>query len=231
MQSKVETLEKQVLNAKHPVLPPTPDNPFADTLDPSEIDKRVASAENARQWLIDNPEGGEIETGNGNTLELDAKDVSRRLADLNNVIDKHAPARKEFLQQREHFQREVKNRYPAMLKEGSQMVQYAAGIANENPGIMNLPDGNLIIGDSYVGALVRNGQYRLVPVKKDQAEEKSKQPAVAKKRAATPPPAPQPSAPSRKSPTPDSAASRQKAVDSGKREDVADYLMGAGIVS
>lgn len=217
---KLEQTEAKIKDMAHPVMQATPESPFADVLDPSQIDAKVKSAESARQWLINHPQGGEIELENGETMEISPEDASRKRAELDELINKHAPARKEFLAKRGQFQELASKVYPTLLKPGHEHTKIAAGLVQDVPQLLNIPDSTMVLGDYVTGALVRQGAYRLVKATAPDAA-KPAQPAAPKRPAApTPPPEPSATAPSRKPATPAADAARKRAAETGDRDDV-----------
>lgn len=215
LEAKLQESTAKLDGMAQPVMQATPKNPFADTLDAGEIDKRVTQAETARQWLIDHPRGGEIELPDGETVEISEEAASRKREELDELIKTHAPARKKFIADFAKAQEIAAKKYPNMLKPGHEHVQMAVGLIQDVPELLNIPDRTLVLGDYVTGALVRQGKYRLVKVGDKEAAAPAAKPAPA-----SPPPEPSATAPARKPVTPKSQASRQRALETGNDDDI-----------
>jgi hypothetical protein len=187
-------------------LTPTEDDPLADVSSTSELEERLASARRMKAWALENWDGTDVPSKDGESVYYDAAKVRGIFRQADSLIEV-APKRSEFLQQQELATSEARRAYPDMFKSGSEFAVTVENAAKAIPGLLRLPNWRLIIGDALVGAAIRNRD----------ADPASK----SKKKAATDPSAPklaprQPGAAERRS-TPTSPSERE-AVAARERE-------------
>lgn len=174
--TKIAELEAELENANRVVLAPTADNPLADVDSEQGITDRIGQMKAVRRWCQQNPEGGEVSDGKGGTITLTKEDVQERLAYAEEVMDA-APARVAFLKEQSLYTAEARRVDPDLFKTSSPKRKMADVFIRQNPGILNLPNGWLIISDAIRGMEVRTKQA------KEAAAAKIKKPAAAKPKA------------------------------------------------
>lgn len=135
---------------------PTPDNPLADIGDEGKLDNRIAEARNLRRWLRNNPNGGTLGSGDS-ALEIPAERIGDMLADCEDIIDQHGPARREHLRRDRELMAEAVVDYPWLKNNTAagtiaverMLRQYGATRLRDIPGIR----GSL--ADLFIGQVIR----------------------------------------------------------------------------
>ena len=216
---EIETLRSDLEEAQRSAvtLTPTPANPLAHLADEKALAEYRTNAEAVLAWAShpDNRDGAVVGDD-----EYSAEDVAdkRRRAELE--LQLHLPKRLEWLQKNRQHSQQARQQYPFLFKSGP-ASDAASEILTQAPGIMEMPDYEMLVGDALIGRATRNGFYRLVPVNKagddkstDQSKPKAK--AAAVKPQPKPPAAPSKTAPAtRPAPTAASAASRRLLESAG----------------
>lgn len=180
LQELTSELEQAKASPPAPAVP-TPDNPLADVADEAALEGRLRQARDLRRWLFRNPQGGTLGEGK-DAIEISAERVGDLLADTEDILNQHGPARREFLRTNAQLEAEAANDYPWLKSKTSagavavdtMLRQYGNTRLRDIPGIR----GSL--ADLFIGQVIR-------------ANGKKKQPAAAS--AASTPAAP-PKAPS-----------------------------------
>ena len=109
----------------------------------------------ARQWCIQNQDGGQVSDGNGGTKWIDGPTVKAIWANAENMLTIHLPKRREFLAAKKVFDSDARREYPALYKEGTEAYITRMTWLKALPEARNYPDLDLIIGDAIVGQKIR----------------------------------------------------------------------------
>ena len=221
--------ELEAAKAAQVVLPPSPADPFADVHSEAELEKRLATAKQMREWTVANPEGGAINPEDPNSPVYDAKQVSHLRARAEDMLRDFGPRRKEWLAAHTEAHEQAKKVYPVLFKEGTRVANGTKQVLDAVPELRRLPDFELVLGDWAVGALVRAGDYRLVKTNASGGEGapagQASESNTAKKKPAAP------AAPSRSAPAVASRedagvqAAEERFRESGSANDLAQVLL------
>jgi hypothetical protein len=207
----------KALEASKVTLAPTSDDPLADINDPAELDLRLQQAKAVRDWVIANPEGGEIDYGNGKVLEISASEAASRKAAAEDMLYLYAPRRKVWLETHAAAISEAKDKYPSMFNEGTRMNAVLNNMVKAVPSLLTLPDYHVVLGDMAIGYMVRSGQLKAFKAGKEAV-------APTGKPAAAPRSPVRPSSPSAPEPAGKAGAkayqSLRKAAESGNKEGI-----------
>lgn len=231
-EEKAEQLETELsdlrskLDSTPPVtLAPTPDNPLADVETPEQLEERIQVAKKVRKWALQNLEGGMVTNAQGEEVYYEPAQVRQYLANADEMLTEHAPKRQQWLGQRQSFVPEARTAYPKLFEAGSQEQSILRETLKAYPGLKNMPNLELVIGDAIEGQKLRFARQ--------QAAQKA---ASAPKSSTATPAKSIPSAPSpakgQKVPAKDinARASAKALFDRGsnlKSDDIAAFLEGA----
>jgi hypothetical protein len=154
LEAKVKELESQAGQGLAPVSP-TRESPLANVDSVGELEQRAQLAFQAKTWCLENLDGGEVETGEGQTQFLDGKAVKQVLAASESMLAQHIPNRHAYLVNRAKFDTEARKAYPSLFKAGSEEAKVLAQWVKVFPEVRKFPDFVLIIGDALAGQKAR----------------------------------------------------------------------------
>lgn len=240
--NRVEDLEHQLAELQSGAVSLTPSerNPLADLTTAEAIQARIKEADAVIAWAAANPDGAEFEK-DGDIIEFSAAEVAARRLNAEKIKEIHGPKRLQYLDNLKAATAFAKQVYPEMYEAGP-FADFADQIITGNPGLLENPNYPCQVGDMIMGAAVRQGIYKIVPVKAAKpAADKSDDPATpaaasptttgekqkpkAAAAAPTPPAQPKPSAPPRRaSGQIATSRTRQRFDETGSAEDLAAYL-------
>lgn len=210
------------------------DTPLGEVDDEAALAQKTANLRALRRWARMNPDGGELPDGKGGKIEKTAEEVRTILADAEEMLEEHVPARQRYLEQRRTFDQQATEAYswlkdtksPAAIAHAALMRQYA-------PILRAIPEARLVMADALVGASMRiQASKQAAAAKAGGAEKKPTLPG--RPGAATPAKAP-PAAVSRPAPKTSATAKKTTAkaeafAKTGRDEDgsVLGALLGSG---
>ena len=137
--AKVAEYEAQLNEAARPVLSPTADNPLADVDTQDALDAKIKSAQEVRRWALRNTDGATVKRPDGTEVYLDADQVKDYLIKSDDVLTLHAPARQQWLAQRQPALEAAKSLFPDIFKKGTQMHQAFTATVKQAPELLKLP--------------------------------------------------------------------------------------------
>ena len=221
-QKRLEELEAQVNEAARPVLQPTAENPLADVDTTEALDAKVKSAQEVRRWALKNTDGATVKRPDGTEVYLDADQVKDYLIKADDVLTIHAPARQQWLAQRQPAVEAAKNLFPDIFKKGTPMHTAHQQTVKQAPELLKLPQH-----EYWVGLALYGEQQLMAKQAADQAKTKAaKKVSSAKATAKTPTPVKPVSQP-KTSTKGASKATRDRMLASGRLDDVADFMSEA----
>lgn len=184
-QKRLAELESQVNESARPVLQASAENPLADVDTPEALDAKIKSAQEVRRWALRNTDGAEVKKPDGSTVYLDSDAVKDYLLKADDVLTIHAPARKEWLAQRQPAVEAARNIFPDLFKKGSDMHAAYQATVKQAPELLKLPQHEYWIG------LALYGEQQLMANQKAQAAKANaaKKVSSAKSESKTPTPA------------------------------------------
>lgn len=150
-QKRLAELEAQVNEAARPVLQPTAENPLADVDTPEALDAKIKSAQEVRRWALRNTDGATVKKPDGSEVYLDADQVKDYLIKANDVLTVHAPARQQWLAQRQPAVEAAKNLFPDIFKKGSAMHTAYQATVKQAPELLKLPQHEYWVGLALYG--------------------------------------------------------------------------------
>lgn len=218
LKTELASLRGKVTTQPIPLVP-IPEDPLSSLTTETDVDARIEKAQATIAWCKQNRRGASVPRAEGSTemVDLDEDEISDLREREEEIIAKHAPARKEYIQTFAKATEAARTAYPTIFKEGHDDQKYAHAVMKTIPGLARHPLHELFIGDMLIGAQIRHG--KAVVVRK---ETKDKPAAPAK--AAT---VKSPLSSTSVSPTakpagskPDTSALRAKALASGSQADV-----------
>ena len=221
-QKRLAELEAQVNEAARPVLQPTAENPLADVDTEEALTAKVKSAQEVRRWALKNTDGATVKRPDGTEVYLDADQVKDYLIKADDVLTIHAPARQQWLAQRQPAVEAAKNLFPDIFKKGTPLHTAYQATIKQAPELLKLPQNEYWVG------LALYGEQQLMA---KQAAEAAKTKAAgkvssAKATAKTPTPVKPISSP-KTSTKGASKVTRDRMLASGRLDDVADFMSEA----
>jgi hypothetical protein len=213
-QKRLAELEAQVNEAARPVLQPTAENPLADVDTPEALDAKIKSAQEVRRWALRNTDGATVKRPDGTEVYLDSDQVKDYLLKADDVLTVHAPARQQWLAQRQPAVEAAKSVFPDIFKKGSPMHQAYQATIKQAPELLKLPQN-----EYWVGLALYGEQQLMQKQAADQAKAKAAKKVSASGTSKTPTPVKPVSTPK---------SSTKGAVNTATRNRV---LSGAGGIS
>lgn len=149
--AKVAEYEAQLNEAARPVLSPTADNPLADVDTQDALDAKIKSAQEVRRWALRNTDGATVKRPDGTEVYLDADQVKDYLIKSDDVLTLHAPARQQWLAQRQPALEAAKSLFPDIFKKGTPMHQAFTATVKQAPELLKLPQAEYWVALALLG--------------------------------------------------------------------------------
>jgi hypothetical protein len=221
-QKRLAELEAQVNEAARPVLQPTAENPLADVDTSEALDAKIKSAQEVRRWALKNSDGATVKRPDGSEVYVDSDAVKDYLLKADDVLTIHAPARQQWLAQRQPAVEAAKNLFPDIFKKGTPMHTAFQATVKQAPELLKLPQA-----EYWVGLALYGEQTLMAKQAADQAKSKAAgKVSSAKAASKTPTPVKPISAP-KTSTKGASKVTRDRMLASGRLDDVADFMSEA----
>ena len=150
-QKRLAELEAQVNEAARPMLQPSAENPLADVDTPEALEAKVKSAQEVRRWALRNTDGATVKRPDGTEVYLDSDQVKDYLIKADDVLTVHAPARQQWLAQRQPAVEAAKNLFPDIFKKGTPMHQAYQATIKQAPELLKLPQNEYWVGLALYG--------------------------------------------------------------------------------
>ena len=149
--AKVAEYEAQLNEAARPVLSPTADNPLADVDTQDALDAKIKSAQEVRRWALRNTDGATVKRPDGTEVYVDSDEVKNYLIKADDVLTLHAPARQNWLAQRQPALEAAKNLFPDIFKKGTPMHQAFTATVKQAPELLKLPQAEYWVALALLG--------------------------------------------------------------------------------
>jgi len=144
-------LEAQLNQTTRPVLTPTADNPLADVDSEEALEQRVQNAQAVRRWALQNSDGATIKKPDGSEQFISSEEVKDYLIKADDILVTHAPARRQWLAQRQPAVEAAKNIFPDLFKAGSDMNKAYQATVKQAPELLRIPQHEYWIGLALYG--------------------------------------------------------------------------------
>jgi hypothetical protein len=221
-QKRLQELEAQVNEASRPILQPSAENPLADVDTAEALDAKIKSAQEVRRWALRNTDGATVRKPDGTEVYVDADEVKNYLIRADDVLTVHAPARREWLAQRQPAVEAAKNLFPDLFTKGSALNQAFQATVKQAPELLKLPQV-----EYWVGLALYGEQQLMAKQAASNAKAAASKKVSSNKIAKTPTPANPISAPKTSTKGAVSKAARDRVMSSGRIDDLADYVSEA----
>jgi hypothetical protein len=235
LRAENETLKTEVEKRSVIKIEPTVEDPLADLDSMSDLDAKVSAAKKVRAWALANPDGATVTNPDGSERYVDRSEIAKFVAQTDALLTDHAPARKEYLAQREVILPEAKATYPDLFKVGTEAHKVMVDTLKQVPALKRLPGYEMVIGDALLGM-----QYRLQAAAKSQSESSSDSKSAAASKGSSAKPnlttssrkAIAPAIPKSSASRPPAASSKGKSnrldrvISSGSMDDLTSYFGG-----
>jgi hypothetical protein len=149
--AKVAEYEAQLNEAARPVLSPTADNPLADVDTQDALDAKIKSAQEVRRWALRNTDGATVKRPDGTEVYVDSDEVKNYLIKADDVLTLHAPARQNWLAQRQPALEAAKSLFPDIFKKGTPMHQAFTATVKQAPELLKLPQAEYWVALALLG--------------------------------------------------------------------------------
>jgi archaellum component FlaC len=220
-QKRLQELESQVNEASRPILQPSAENPLADVDTADALDAKIKSAQEVRRWALRNTDGATVKRPDGTEVYVDADEVKNYLIRADDVLTVHAPARREWLSQRQPAVEAAKNLFPELFTKGSALNQAFQATVKQAPELLKLPQV-----EYWVGLALYGEQQLMAKQAASNAKAAASKKVSSNKIARTPTPANPISSPKTSTKGAASKAAKDR-VMSGRIDDLADYVSEA----
>ena len=214
--------EAQLNEAARPVLSPTADNPLADVDTQDALDAKIKSAQEVRRWALRNTDGATVKRPDGTEVYLDADQVKDYLIKSDDVLTLHAPARQQWLAQRQPSLEAAKSIFPDIFKKGTQMHQAFTATVKQAPELLKLPQAEYWVGLALLGEQTLMAKQGAADAKAKAAKKVSSSKEIAK----TPTPA-NPVSATKSSTNAKSAKGAMRALTGDSMEDIESFVSAA----
>jgi len=155
LRAENESLKAEVEKRSVIKLEATAEDPLADLDSMSELEAKVVAAKKVRAWALSNPDGATVTNPDGSERYVDRGEMAKFIAQTDALLTDHAPARKEYLAQREAILPEAKATYPDLFKVGSAEHKVLVDTLKQVPALKRLPGYEMVIGDALLGMKYR----------------------------------------------------------------------------
>jgi hypothetical protein len=220
--AKVAEYEAQLNEAARPVLSPTADNPLADVDTQDALDAKIKSAQEVRRWALRNTDGATVKRPDGTEVYLDADQVKDYLIKSDDVLTLHAPARQQWLAQRQPALESAKSLFPDIFKKGTQMHQAFTATVKQAPELLKLPQAEYWVGLALLGEQTLMAKQGAQAAKAKAAQKVSSSKEIAK----TPTPA-KPVSATKSSTSTKSAKGALRALTGDSMDDIESFVTSA----
>jgi len=136
--------------------------PVFEARDAGEIRERQEKLLNWKAWLIENIEGYEGD-GTANDPSYAAKEIRKRLAEVESELAIAIPRAHELLRERKASEELTKAAYPGWDRPESKTATEVERILNEVPQLRAYPAAKMLILDAFAGRLLRERRTRTGP--------------------------------------------------------------------
>jgi len=220
--AKVAEYEAQLNEAARPVLSPTTDNPLADVDTQDALDAKIKSAQEVRRWALRNTDGATVRRPDGTEVYLDADQVKDYLIKSDDVLTLHAPARQNWLAQRQPALEAAKSIFPDIFKKGTQMHQAFTATVKQAPELLKLPQAEYWVALALLGEQTLMAKQGAADAKAKAAKKVSSSKEIAK----TPTPA-NPVSSTKSSTSSKSAKGAMRALTGDSMDDIESFVSAA----
>jgi hypothetical protein len=220
--AKVAEYEAQLNEAARPVLSPTADNPLADVDTQEALDAKIRSAQEVRRWALRNTDGATVKRPDGTEVYLDSDQVKDYLLKSDDVISIHAPARQNWLAQRQPALEAAKSLFPDIFKKGTPMHQAFTATVKQAPELLKLPQAEYWVALALLGEQTLMAKQGAADAKAKAAKKVSSSKEIAK----TPTPA-NPVSATKSSTSSKGAKSAMRALTGDSMDDIESFVSAA----
>lgn len=149
--TKLAELEAQVNEASRPVLQPSAENPLADVDTPEALEAKVKSAQEVRRWALKNSDGATVKRPDGSEVYVDSDAVKEYLLKADDVLTLHAPARQQWLAQRQPAVEAARSLFPDIFTKGTALNTAYQATVKQAPELLKLPQVEYWVGLALYG--------------------------------------------------------------------------------
>ena len=213
-QAKAE-LEAQLNQTTRPILSPTADNPLADVDSEDALEQRIQNAQAVRRWALKNSDGATIQKPDGSEQFVSSDEVRDYLVKADDIITVHAPARKQWINNRVPSISSAQNLFPEMFKAGSPANQAYQATIKAAPDMLKIPQHELWIG------LALYGEQQLLAQRRANEAKSSAENRVSSKKSESKTPTPVKPVSAQKS------SSRSAKLSGTSLEDIQEWVAGS----
>jgi hypothetical protein len=149
--TKLAELEAQVNEASRPVLQPSAENPLADVDTQEALEAKIKSAQEVRRWALRNTDGATVKRPDGTEVYVDSDEVKNYLIKADDVLTTYAPARQQWLAQRQPAVEAAKNLFPDIFTKGTALNTAYQATVKQAPELLKLPQVEYWVGLALYG--------------------------------------------------------------------------------
>jgi len=142
---------------------------FESIKDHKELQAREAEAEHLREWLLENPDGGEYTDITGSEHEVDYEQARKLMVETDRDLRKNIPLAAQRLQQREQNRQAAMQTFDWMKDQSSAEMREIQQVLNSNKFIKEYyekdPYSVLTVAYAIEGIKAINGRKAAQPAK------------------------------------------------------------------
>jgi hypothetical protein len=151
LKSAKADLEAQLNQTSRPILSPSADNPLADVDSEDALDQRIQNAQAVRRWALQNSDGTTIKKPDGSEQFVSGEEVKDYLIKADDILTVHAPARRQWINNRMPAVTSAQNLFPDIFKQGTPMNRAYQATIKTAPEMLKIPQHELWIGLALYG--------------------------------------------------------------------------------
>lgn len=157
LESQVAALSTEVdtLRAGLPAPIATRESPLADVANETELATRERNAVSLRYWLMRNRDGGELPDGKGGKTTISPERRDELLAETDELMMVHLPARRDFIKQRRIFDVEARKAFPDLGDSKSALSLRVDAVLRQYPALQSMPEARLFLADALANQEAR----------------------------------------------------------------------------
>lgn len=161
---RTKPAEKEVVVAP----PPNPNDPLADVLDESTLEKRVMEAKTAKRWAEAQLDRDDFDDAppEVNGKQLSKSEVKAILRNAAILMEDHVPVKQQQLRKMQEAKARARSEFQWWHEPSSAQYQMAKAILRERPYLATDPEGDIIISQIVEGRLAYEARKKGTSEKK-----------------------------------------------------------------
>jgi hypothetical protein len=157
---------------------------LADVDSEDTLEQRIQNAQAVRRWALQNSDGTTIKKPDGSEQFVSGEEVKDYLIKADDILTVHAPARRQWIAQRQPAVEAAKNIFPDIFKAGSDMNKAYTATIKQAPELLRIAQHEYWVG------LALYGEQALMASQKAKEAKTAAEKKVSSKKSESKPPTP-----------------------------------------